>query len=115
MKALVYRGPKDVRIENVPDAKLEEPTDCLVRITSTNICGSDLHMYEGRTSVEERKVLGHENLSVVVEVGDSVRQVKKGDVVCLPFKRAPNVRPITNSWLRLTRNLTQAPLRRPDS
>jgi Alcohol dehydrogenase GroES-associated/Alcohol dehydrogenase GroES-like domain len=62
MKALVYRGPKDVRIENVPDAKIEQETDCLVKITSTNICGSDLHMYEGRTSVEQGKVLGHENL-----------------------------------------------------
>lgn len=85
MKALVYRGSRDVRIETVPDPKIEEPTDCLVQITSTNICGSDLHMYEGRTSVEEGKVLGHENLGVVIEVGDSVRQVKKGDRVCLPF------------------------------
>jgi glutathione-independent formaldehyde dehydrogenase len=88
VKALVYRGPKDVRIENVPDAQLEEPTDCLVQVTSTNICGSDLHMYEGRTSVEEGKILGHENLGIVVEVGDSVRHVKKGDLVCLPFNIA---------------------------
>jgi glutathione-independent formaldehyde dehydrogenase len=85
MKALVYRGPKDVRIETVPDPKIEEPTDCLVKITSTNICGSDLHMYEGRTSVEEGKVLGHENLGVVTEVGEAVRKVKAGDLVCLPF------------------------------
>lgn len=85
MKALVYRGPKDVRIENVPDSKIEQETDCLVKITSTNICGSDLHMYEGRTSVEEGKVLGHENLGVVVEVGKSVQKVKTGDMVCLPF------------------------------
>jgi glutathione-independent formaldehyde dehydrogenase len=88
MKALVYRGPKDVRIESVPDPKLEEPTDCIVQITSTNICGSDLHMYEGRTSVEDGKVLGHENLGVVVEIGNSVRRVKKGDLVCLPFNIA---------------------------
>jgi len=53
MKALVYRGPKDVRVENVPDAKIEQETDCLVKISSTNICGSDLHMYECRTSVEK--------------------------------------------------------------
>lgn len=85
MKALVYRGPKDVRIENVADAIIEEPTDCLVRITSTNICGSDLHMYEGRTSVEQGKVLGHENLGVVIEVGKAVSRVKEGDMVCLPF------------------------------
>ena len=75
MKALVYRGAKNVRIENVPDAHIEQETDCLVKITSTNICGSDLHMYEGRTSVEEGKVLGHENLGLVVEVGSGVHRV----------------------------------------
>ena len=85
MKALVYRGAKNVRIENVPDAHIEQETDCLVKITSTNICGSDLHMAEGRTSVEEGKVLGHENLGLVVEVGSGVHRVKVGDIVCLPF------------------------------
>ncbi|HEX4445420.1 MAG TPA: glutathione-independent formaldehyde dehydrogenase [Polyangiaceae bacterium] len=85
MKALVYGGPRQVTIENVPDPKIERPTDALIRITSTNICGSDLHMYEGRTSVEKGKVLGHENLGVVVEVGNAVVRVKKGDRVCLPF------------------------------
>lgn len=85
MKALVYRGPKEVRIENVPDARIEKPTDVLVKITTTNICGSDLHMYEGRTNVEKGKVLGHENLGVVVEAGEAVQIVKKGDRVCLPF------------------------------
>ena len=62
MKALVYNGPKDVSVKEVPDAKIEKPTDVVVEITTTNICGSDLHMYEGRTSVEKGKVLGHENL-----------------------------------------------------
>ena len=85
MKALVYRGPRDVRIENVSDPKIEKPTDVIVRITSTNICGSDLHMFEGRTSVETGKVLGHENLGEVVEVGRAVEQVRKGNRVCLPF------------------------------
>ena len=85
MKALVYRGPKNVRIENVPDARIEKPTDVLVQITTTNICGSDLHMYEGRTNVEKGKVLGHENLGRVIEVGEAVQIVKKGDMVCLPF------------------------------
>jgi glutathione-independent formaldehyde dehydrogenase len=85
MKALVYRGPRDVRIEKVADPKIEQPTDVLVRITTTNICGSDLHMYEGRTSVEKGKILGHENLGEVVEVGKAVGQVEKGDMVCLPF------------------------------
>jgi threonine dehydrogenase-like Zn-dependent dehydrogenase len=85
MKALVYRGPRDIRVEDVPDPKLEEPTDVLVRITSTNICGSDLHMYEGRTNVEKGKVLGHENLGEVIEVGEAVRLVQPGDRVCVPF------------------------------
>jgi glutathione-independent formaldehyde dehydrogenase len=85
MKALVYRGPRDVRVEDVPDAKIEWPTDVLVRITSTNICGSDLHMYEGRTDLEPGQVIGHENLGQVVEVGSAVRRIKKGDWVCLPF------------------------------
>lgn len=85
MQALVYEGPRSVKIKTVPDAKLERPTDALVRITSTNICGSDLHMYEGRTSVEKGKVLGHENLGQVVEVGEAVDRVKVGDWVCVPF------------------------------
>ncbi|MDT7671984.1 MAG: glutathione-independent formaldehyde dehydrogenase, partial [Pseudonocardiales bacterium] len=62
MKAVVYHGPRDVRVEQVPDPRIEKPTDAIVRITSTNICGSDLHMYEGRTSFEPGRVFGHENL-----------------------------------------------------
>ncbi|HEY3856737.1 MAG TPA: glutathione-independent formaldehyde dehydrogenase [Verrucomicrobiae bacterium] len=85
MKALVYRGPRKVRIEKVSDPRIEEPTDVIVKITSTNICGSDLHMYEGRTDVEHGKVLGHENLGEVIEIGKAVKQIKKGDLVCLPF------------------------------
>src|ERR1035437_10755695 len=56
MKALVYKGPRDVQVKNVPDAKIERPTDVLVKITRTNICGSDLHMYEGRTDMEKGRV-----------------------------------------------------------
>ncbi|EIT71899.1 MULTISPECIES: glutathione-independent formaldehyde dehydrogenase [Hydrocarboniphaga] len=85
MKGLVYNGPRDVSVNKVADPKIEKPTDVLVKITTSNICGSDLHMYEGRTSVEKGKVLGHENLGVVVEVGAAVERVKKGDRVCLPF------------------------------
>lgn len=85
MKALVYNGPRDVQVKNVTDAKIERPTDALVKITSTNICGSDLHMYEGRTNVEKGKVLGHENLGQVMEVGNAVDRIKVGDWVCLPF------------------------------
>src|ERR1700709_1806381 len=85
MRALVYHGPKNVSVDEVPDAKIERPTDALVRITTTNICGSDLHMYEGRTDVEVGKVLGHENMGEVIEVGSGVDRVKVGDMVCLPF------------------------------
>src|SRR5580700_10382654 len=85
MKALVYHGPKKVSVDTVPDPKLEKLSDVIVKLTTTNICGSDLHMYEGRTSVEKGKVLGHENLGQVIEIGSAVDRVKKGDWVCLPF------------------------------
>ena len=85
MKAVVYQGPKDVAVTDVPDARIEDPNDILVRITTTNICGSDLHMYEGRTSFETGRVFGHENMGQVVEVGDAVRKVKVGQYVVLPF------------------------------
>ena len=57
MKAVIYNGPYDVKVKDVPDAKIVRPTDVLVRITTTNICGSDLHMYEGRTSFEQGRIL----------------------------------------------------------
>ena len=85
MKALVYMGPRDVQVKEVPDAKIERPTDVLVKITSTNICGSDLHMYDGRTGMESGRILGHENMGEVIEVGPAVDRVKVGDRVCLPF------------------------------
>ena len=85
MRAVVYNGPKDVSVDEVADATIEAPTDAIVKITATNICGSDLHMYEGRTSLEPGKVIGHENLGEVVEVGPGVVSVKVGDRVCLPF------------------------------
>jgi len=85
VRAVVYQGPYDVRVENVEDPEIEEATDVVVRITSTCICGSDLHMYEGRTEAEPGIVFGHENQGVVEEVGSGVRRVKKGDRVNLPF------------------------------
>lgn len=85
MKALGYDGPHDVRVKDVPDARIERPTDVLVKITTTNICGSDLHMYEGRTDLETGRVLGHENMGEVVEVGAGVDKVRVGDMVSLPF------------------------------
>ncbi|MEU1593212.1 glutathione-independent formaldehyde dehydrogenase [Streptomyces sp. NPDC005708] len=88
MKAAVYEGPRNVAVKDVPDAKIEHPCDILVKITTTNICGSDLHMYEGRTSLEPGRVFGHENLGQVVEVGPAVRKVQVGEYVVLPFNIA---------------------------
>ncbi|GLY70514.1 glutathione-independent formaldehyde dehydrogenase [Amycolatopsis taiwanensis] len=85
MKGLVYNGARDVAVTDVPDARIERPTDVLVRITSSNICGSDLHMYEGRTDLAPGMVLGHENLGEVAEVGSGVERIRVGDRVCLPF------------------------------
>ncbi|MCK5745596.1 MAG: glutathione-independent formaldehyde dehydrogenase [Oricola sp.] len=91
MKAVVYKGPKSVATETVDDPAIEKPTDVIVKLTTTNICGSDLHLYEGRAGFEEGRVLGHENQGEVVEVGRAVMHVKKGDKVCLPFNIACGV------------------------
>ena len=85
MKAVVYHGTRKVSVDNVEDARIEKQTDVLVRITTTNICGSDLHMYEGRTDMPAGAVLGHENLGEVVEVGAAVDRVRVGDRVAIPF------------------------------
>ena len=88
MKALVYNGPRDVAVTDVPDAAVERPRDAVIQITRTNICGSDLHMYEGRTDMEPGRVLGHENLGRIVETGPAVEGLKAGDMVCVPFNVA---------------------------
>lgn len=85
MKAVVFKGPFEVAVEEVADARIEEPTDAVVRITSAAICGSDLHMYDGRTAVMPGTVLGHEPLGVVEEVGGAVEKVRPGDRVVMPF------------------------------
>ena len=85
MKAVVYNGPRDVSVTEVPDPKIKRPTDVIVKMTSTNICGSDLHMYEGRTDFESGRIFGHENLGEVVEIGNGVDKIKVGDMVALPF------------------------------
>jgi glutathione-independent formaldehyde dehydrogenase len=88
MRAVVYKGPFQVAIEDVPDPRIEHPSDVIVLITSTAICGSDLHMYEGRTAAEPGIVFGHENLGIVEEVGEAVVSVVKGDRVVMPFNVA---------------------------
>jgi glutathione-independent formaldehyde dehydrogenase len=85
MKAVVYKGPFDIAVEEVPDPKIEQPLDAIIRITTANICGSDLHPYEGRAPLDAGMVLGHENMGVIEEVGPGVNRVKVGDRVSVPF------------------------------
>lgn len=87
MKAVTWHGKRDVRVEDVPDPKIEEPTDAIIRITSSNICGSDLHLYETLTAfMTPGDVLGHEPMGVVEEVGSGVGNLSVGDRVVIPFQ-----------------------------
>lgn len=88
MKAVVYKEPYQVEVEEVEDASLQDPTDVVIRVTSTAICGSDLHMYEGRTGAESGIVFGHENMGIVEQVGDGVASLQEGDRIVLPFNVA---------------------------
>ena len=89
MKALCWYGSGDVRVESVPDPIIEDPKDAIVQITSTAICGSDLHLYDGyMPTMEKGDVLGHENMGRVVEVGSEVKNLKPGDRVVVPFNIA---------------------------
>lgn len=88
MKAVTYQGAQDVQVKNVPDAKIEKPDDILVRITTTAICGSDLHIYRGSVPTTKGFVIGHEPMGIVEEVGPEVTRVKKGDRVVIPFNVA---------------------------
>ena len=89
MKAVTWHGKRDVRVDEVPDPRIEQPTDAIVRITSTAICGSDLHLYEVLGPfLDEGDVLGHEPMGVVEEVGPEVTQIAPGDRVVIPFNIA---------------------------
>jgi threonine dehydrogenase-like Zn-dependent dehydrogenase len=86
MKALTWHGKRDVRVEDVPDPQLEQPTDAIVRVTSTAICGSDLHLYEVLGPfLSPGDILGHESMGVVEEVGPDVHHIAPGDRVVVPF------------------------------
>ncbi|MEV4197829.1 glutathione-independent formaldehyde dehydrogenase [Micromonospora globbae] len=88
MRAVVYQGPRDVTVTEVEDPRIEHPNDVIVKITTTAICGSDLHMYEGRTAAEPGIVFGHENMGVIVETGPGVVSLRTGDRVSMPFNVA---------------------------
>lgn len=88
MKAVVYKEPFKVGVENVADPEIKHPNDVIVKITSSCICGSDLHMYEGRTAAEPGIVFGHENMGIIQEVGPAVKERKVGDRVVMPFNVA---------------------------
>src|ERR1041385_3638787 len=86
MKALCWYGMQDVRVENVPDPEILNPRDAIVKISSTAICGSDLHLYGGFVpTMEKGDILGHEFMGEVVEVGKGVKNLKAGDRVVVPF------------------------------
>lgn len=85
MRALVFHNPKDVRVEKVDDPRIEDPRDAILRVTSTAICGSDLHIYNGMFPQPRNMVLGHEFMGIVEEVGSAVTKLKKGDRVVVPF------------------------------
>jgi len=86
MRALTYRGSRDVQVDNVPDPVLQHPQDLILRVTATAICGSDLHLFRGKVpGVEAGDILGHEFMGVVEEVGADVTKVQPGDRVVIPF------------------------------
>ncbi|MBO0769174.1 MAG: glutathione-dependent formaldehyde dehydrogenase [Solirubrobacterales bacterium] len=86
MKALTWHGVHDVRVDNVPDPKIQEPTDAIIKVTSSGICGSDLHLYEVLGPyLDPGDVLGHEPMGVVEEVGAEVPNLQRGDRVVIPF------------------------------
>lgn len=86
MKAIVWHGKEDVRFESVSDPRIEDPRDVIIRVTSTCICGSDLHLYDHyMPTIKAGDILGHEPIGEIVEVGKSVQRLKKGDRIVVPF------------------------------
>ena len=86
MKALRWHGKHDVSVDEVPDPKLFDERDAIVRVTTTAICGSDIHLYDGVIpTMEDGDILGHENMGEVIELGSDVTNLKIGDRVVVPF------------------------------
>lgn len=92
VKAVVFRAPFDLAVDNVPDPTIEAASDAVIRITTANICGSDRHPYEDRAPLDAGMVLGHENMGVVEEVGPGVNRVSVGGRVSVPFNLACGTR-----------------------
>ena len=86
MKALCWHGHGDVRVDTVADPEIKQPTDVIIKVTASGICGSDLHLLDGyMPTMEAGDILGHEPMGIIVEVGSAVKKVKKGDRVVIPF------------------------------
>lgn len=85
MKAAVFHKPKHISVDNVPDPEIKQPSDAIIRVTSTAICGSDLHIYNAMFAQPRDMVLGHEFMGIVEDVGSNVTKLKKGDRVVVPF------------------------------
>ena len=86
MRALCWHGKGDVRVDTVPDPKIQHPRDAIIKITACAICGSDLHLLDGyQPTMESGDILGHENMGEVVEVGSEVTNLRNGDRVVVPF------------------------------
>jgi glutathione-independent formaldehyde dehydrogenase len=85
MKAVSYASKHEMAVGDHPKPAIKAPTDALLRVTTSGICGSDLHMYDGRTPLKKGTVVGHEIMGVIEETGDAVTSIKKGDRVVLPF------------------------------
>ena len=87
MKAVTWQGKRDVQVIDVPDPVIQEPTDAIIKVTSTNICGSDLHLYEVLGAfMNKGDILGHETMGIVQEVGSATGDLKVGDRVAIPFQ-----------------------------
>jgi threonine dehydrogenase-like Zn-dependent dehydrogenase len=87
MKAVTWQGFRDISVEEVADPVIKEPNDAIIKVTSTNICGSDLHLYETMGAfMSPGDVLGHEAIGIVLEVGRDITQIRPGDRVVVPFQ-----------------------------
>jgi threonine dehydrogenase-like Zn-dependent dehydrogenase len=99
MKAGIFYGPHDIRVEEVPDPKIQNPTDAIVKITYTCICGSDLWWYRGILEKEAKSTIGHEFMGEVIQIGDGVKNVTVGDVVVGPFFWCDGTCPLCKSGM----------------